>query len=360
MAPIQDRGWGVGLGCLRLGSRRLGSRRLGSRGWIAAGLVGSVAGSLVACGESNQLGPLEFALVLAENFTQTELVAGEVGGFVEFDLVRQRDDVLFRDPINVLVTNQGRDQDQPIIRDAQGNQVFIQRAVAFLGNGPDLNEDGIPEPVPTTAPEPRDPLAAFTPPEGWRSQGMLAYVPNQTTIPGRVGNDRFSVYLSSMIPFSNRLQFSVRDDSGQAFATGLTVEHQPAPSQPVSIFLGNLSATPTNPVVIALCNQIGAALYMGLKAANLTTVEVPAIGSVSNSALSPAIAYTAEAYQFESSGTVVLQASGTPFVGSLNSPVEADGTATLTLVPTGPAGSDLTSCAGDRLGSLRDILPNFF
>ncbi len=353
MAPIQGQP-----GNSQQQGQLLRSKRWSALALTGVGLLGSTFG-LAACGESTQLGPIELALLLADNVVQTDLVAGEVGGFVEFDVRRERDDLLFRDPLNVFATNAGLAEEQPVIVDRLNNTVFTQRAVAFLGNGPDLDGDGIPAAMPQDPPQPLDPLAPYAPITGWQSRAALAYVPNQTTIPGRAGTDRFSLYVSSMLPFNSLLRFSIRDQSGQVFASETTLTVAPTPTQPINVFL-DTSVSPESPVVITICNQLGSALYVGLKAANLTTLDLPIIGSSSNTALSDPIAYRAEAYQFEVTGTFVIAASGTPATGAITTPIGPDGTATLSLTPTGPDGRELVSCAGDRLGDLVDILPGFF
>lgn len=320
-------------------------------------------GGLAACGggDDTQLEPISLAFIVPRNYTITgSQTVGETSGFVEFDVVRERDNEVLTNPINVLMIP----EETSSLTDELGNTVFPQRSVVLLGNGPDPDEDGVPDLPPDRVPDTLDPLAPYTPPEEWQARSALAYVPGQTNIPNRSSLNRFGIAFSAMLPTNVTLQGLIRDELNQVLSTTLEFSLDPAPTQTVSVFLGNAEASQDQPVVIAVCNQLNAAAYVGLKGGLSTTLAVPALQSTPDTSLTDPTAYRAEAYQFDRGGTVLRVSSNPTSPDQLSVPLLSasmpEGTATLTLVDISDGGVNSFSCARDRLSDLQNLLPEFF
>ncbi len=323
-----------------------------------------VASVLAGCGGStNQLEPIDLALVLPSNFETTgSAEVGRTDTFVEFDAVRERDSVAITQPVNVLITPEGFTEAGDL-RDSQGNRIFTERAVALLGNGPDPDGDGVPGPTPESVPDILDPLAPYPAPAGWSARATLAYVPNQTTIPGRAGTNQFGVYVASILAFQGRLQFVIRDQLNQGFARTHDISHQLTGTQPVTVAINGFAASEAEPIVITICNQFNAALHIGLTSGTTSTVEVPTVQSQPDSILNASTAYVAEAYQFNSSGTVLRLSTNPSNPALLSVPLlsttEPSGSVTLDLTNvTAPA--NRFTCAGDNVDDLNAVLTGFF
>jgi hypothetical protein len=304
---------------------------------------------------------VSLAFIVPRNYTITgSQTVGDTSGFVEFDVVRERDGERLTNPINVLMIPEETSR----LTDELGNQVFPQRSVVLLGNGPDPDGDGIPDLPPDRVPNTLDPLAPYTPPQEWQARNALAYVPGQSDIPERSTFNRFGISFSAMLPTDVTLQGLIRDELNQVLATTVEFSLDPAPTQTVSVFLANAEASQDQPVVIAICNQLNAAAYVGLKGGLATTLAIPALQSIPDTALTDPTAYRAEAYQFDRGGTV-LRVSSNPMSPEqlsvpLLSPSMPEGTVTLTLVDVSDGGFNSFSCARDRLSELRNLLPDFF
>ncbi len=344
-------GWTQGLASI--------DRRLGMAVLIA------VAGWISSCGEGQDpLQPIDLAFLQARNGqVQGGGTAGTTGTFLEFDVVRRRDQVSITAPINVSVDPSGRSENQAVLRDEFNNLIFTERAVAVLGNGPDLDGDGVPEPIPDTIPQTLDPLAPFSTPEGWNNEATLAYVPGQTSVPLRAISDRFGVYLSSIVPFESRFIFRIRDQAGFVFGSELNINFPAGSLQSVTVNVGNATASEAERMVIAVCNQLSATLYIGLSSGATAQVAVPTVEAIPDTPLNESTQYVAEAYQFTPEGSVIRVSSDPANSGQLSVPLLGSnggtGTATLTLTdsvePTG-----FVTCAGDPVDDLDEILSDFF
>ncbi len=127
--------------------------RLGS---LAAGAI--LALGLVGCGEATTpLSPLENAFLRADDFEITggSPTAGAVGPYLQFNVRRQRDNQILNRPFNVYVENAGLAEGRSPLVDTQNRPILLQRSVAFLGNGLDLNRDGQPGSASQRTPQPQ-------------------------------------------------------------------------------------------------------------------------------------------------------------------------------------------------------------
>ncbi len=330
--------------------------------------LGILALGLFGCGEgTTPLGPLENTFLRADDFEITggSTAAGAVGAYLEFNIRRQRDSQILNRPFNVYVDNFGlaEEQDPPV--DSQNRPILLQRSVAFLGNGLDLNGDGQPDLPPKEPPSiEAGPLLPYTPPNNWQTRAALAYVPGQTNIPGRGPSERFGIYFSSILPYTGEIRFRARDELGNAFGPTFEVTYPPAGSRAnVTVTLANLSANEQEPVFIAICNQLGAAAVVGLRSGSFTELVdlLPAPGLLVDPALSEPIAYVAEAYQFNRDRSVIRVSRNPSDANRLSVPLlgseGATGRADLTMVDS--TGDQLT-CFKDLLSDLQDTFSDFF
>lgn len=330
--------------------------------------LGIFALGLLGCGEgTTPLGPLENIFLRADDFQITggSTAAGAVGAYLEFNIRRQRDDQILNRPFNVYVDNLGLAEEQDPPLDNQNRPILLQRSVAFLGNGLDLNGDGQPDLPPKEPPRIESgPLLPYAPPDNWQARAALAYVPGQTTIPGRSPSDRFGLYFSSILPYTGRLRFRARDELGNASGSTFEVTYPPAGSRAnVTVTLANLSANEQEPVFIAVCNQLGAAAVVGLRSGSFTELVdlLPAPGLQVDPDLSGPIRYVAEAYQFNRDRSVIRVSRNPADPNRLSVPLlgaeGATGRADLTMVDS--TGDRLT-CFNDLLSDLQDTFANFF
>lgn len=329
-------------------------------------LIG-LAGTLMACGgeSSSQLEPVELAFLIPDNFsTSGSFVAGTTTGFVEFDLRRLRDDLLITEPLAVLVLPLGlSDQQEPLVDDL-GNRIFVERAVAVLGNGLDENNDGIADdPPPTTAPVQIPVLVPFEAPQGWSASRTVAYTPGQTTVPLMDPIPRFGFYLSPVAAFEGEIGFAVRDVLDQVVPGEVIVNFPPSPTQSVTVSVTNATATEDTPIVIAICNQLGATLYVGLQSGSTTTLAVPQVSAEPDTPLNAPTSYIAQAYQFDTIGNLLQVSSNPDTPGDLStllldSSGTTDGTAALSLVSS--TDEEQITCAGDSLRLLPRVIEGFF
>ena len=323
---------------------------------------------LVGCGEATTpLSPLENAFLRAADFAITggSPTAGAVGPYLQFNLRRQRDNQILNRPFNVYVENAGLAEGQPPLVDNQNRPLLLQRSVAFLGNGLDLNRDGQPDAPPPDPPSlDSGPLLPYAPPNNWQSRAVLAYVPGQTSIPGRGPSDRFGIYFSSLLPYRGQLRFRARDELGNAPARTFEVTYSPAPRRAnVTVTLANVSASPQEPVLIAICNQLGAAAVVGLRSGTFTELVdlLPAPDLPVDPSLSEPIRYVAEAYQFNRERAVIRVSQNPADPSRMSVPLlgseGATGRADLTLVN---AMGDRLTCFNEQLSELRNTFSDFF
>ncbi|MEN9202411.1 MAG: hypothetical protein Q6K80_01755 [Thermostichus sp. DG_1_6_bins_120] len=335
---------------------------------IPLGLGLLALGLLSGCGEgTTPLAPLENVFLQAGDFEITggSTAAGAVGAYLQFNMRRRRDSQILNRPFNVYVDNLGLAAEQQPLVDNQNRPILLQRSVAFLGNGLDLNGDGQPDLPPKEPPSLESgPLLPYAPPGQWQSRAALAYVPGQTSIPGRSPSDRFGLYFSSLLPYTGSLRFQARDELGNAFGSTFVVTYPPAASRAsVTVTLANLSASPQEPVLIAICNQLGAAAVVGLRSGTFTELVdlLPAPELQVDPSLSEPIRYVAEAYQFNRDRTVIRVSRNPADPSRLSVPLlgspGATGRADLTMVEA--TGNPLT-CFNDLLSDLRDTFANFF
>jgi hypothetical protein len=341
--------------------------RKGGSGAAFVALVAFALG-LVGCGEATTPpSPLENVFLRADDFEITggSPTAGAVGPYLQFNVRRRRDNQILNRPFNVYVENAGLAEGRPPLVDNQNRPILLQRSVAFLGNGLDLNRDGQPDPPPQDPPSlDSGPLLPYAPPNNWQSRAVLAYVPGQANIPGRGPSDRFGFYFSSILPYRGQLRFRIRDELGNAPARLFEITYPPAPSRAnVTVTLTNVSASAQEPVLIAICNQLGAAAVVGLRSGTFTELVdlLPAPGLPLEPSLSEPIRYVAEAYQFNRE-RAVIRVSQNPkdpsrmSVALLGSE-GATGRADLTMVS---ASGDRLTCFNEQLSSLRNIFSDFF
>ncbi|WP_244352156.1 hypothetical protein [Thermostichus vulcanus] len=330
--------------------------------------LGIFALGLLGCGEgTTPLGPLENTFLRADDFEITggSPAAGAVGAYLEFNIRRQRDNQILNRPFNVYVDNVGLAEEQDPPLDNQNRPILLQRSVAFLGNGLDLNGDGQPDLPPKEPPSIESgPLLPYAPPNNWQTRAALAYVPGQTNIPGRGPSDRFGIYFSSILPYTGEIRFRARDELGNAFGRSFRITYPPAGSRAsVTVTLANLSASEQEPVFIAICNQLGAAAVVGLRSGSFTELVdlLPAPGLQVDPGLSEPIRYVAEAYQFNRERAVIRVSRNPADPSRLSVPLlgseGATGRADLTLVDS--TGDQLT-CFNDLLSDLRDTFSDFF
>lgn len=332
------------------------------------GTLVTFALGLVGCGEATTpLSPLENAFLRADDFAITggSPTAGAVGPYLQFNLRRQRDNQILNRPFNVYVENAGLAEGQPPLVDNQNRPLLLQRSVAFLGNGLDLNRDGQPDAPPPDPPSlTSGPLLPYAPPNNWQSRAVLAYVPGQSSIPGRGPSDRFGIYFSSLLPYRGQLRFRARDELGNAPARTFEVTYSPAPRRAnVTVTLANVSASPQEPVLIAICNQLGAAAVVGLRSGTFTELVdlLPAPDLPVDPSLSEPIRYVAEAYQFNRERTVIRVSQNPADPSRMSVPLlgseGATGRADLTLLNST---EDRLTCFRDRLSDLRNTFSDFF
>ncbi|MGY2715559.1 hypothetical protein ACVWW8_000225 [Thermostichus sp. MS-CIW-22] len=337
--------------------------RLGS---LAAGAI--LALGLVGCGEATTpLSPLENAFLRADDFEITggSPTAGAVGPYLQFNVRRQRDNQILNRPFNVYVENAGLAEGRSPLVDNQNRPILLQRSVAFLGNGLDLNRDGQPDPPPREPPSLNSgPLLPYAPPNNWQTRAVLAYVPGQANIPGRGPSDRFGLYFSSILPYRGQLRFRARDELGNASARTFEITYPPAPSRAtVTVTLANVSASAQEPVLIAICNQLGAAAVVGLRSGTFTELVdlLPAPSLPVDPNLSEPIRYVAEAYQFNRQQAVIRVSQNPADPSRMSVPLlgseGATGRADLTLVSST---DDRLTCFNDRLSDLRNTFSDFF
>lgn len=335
---------------------------------VAYTALAILALGFVGCGEgTTPLGPLENVFLRADDFEITggSPAAGAVGPYLQFNMRRQRDNQILNRPLNVYVDNAGLAERRNPLLDNQNCPILLQRSVAFLGNGLDLNRDGQPDLPPKEPPNfTSGPLLPYTPPNQWQSRAALAYVPGQANIPGRSPSDRFGIYFSSILPYTGQLRFRARDELGNAFARTFEVTYPPAASRAtVTVTLANLTATAQEPVLIAICNQLGAAAVVGLRSGTFTELVdlLPAPGLPVDPTLSEPIRYVAEAYQFNRNRAVIRVSQNPTDPSRMSVPLlgfeGTTGRADLTLVNS--VGDRLT-CFNDRLSDLRDTFSDFF
>lgn len=264
------------------------------KGW---GLIAGL-GMLVGCsGGGSQLQPLELAFLRVRNFNVPDpLSAGTVNNYLSFELRRERDNAIIRDPLTVYVQTAGADPSQDPLTDRLNNPISVNRAVVLLGNG--LTVDEVLQPPPTPFPNINaGPRAPYPVPQGWQGRATLAYVPGQTTIPGRDPGEDFGVYVASLLPFKARLVFSTQDVQNTVVVSPLTLEFTPTPSQTVTVNLEGITPSAQEPVIVAVCNQINAAILVGLQTGLRTELEVPVLNPEPHPLDAPT-AYRTEAYQF--------------------------------------------------------------
>ncbi|MDX2270392.1 MAG: hypothetical protein NW237_00365 [Cyanobacteriota bacterium] len=327
-----------------------------SRGWayLLGGLVLSACG-----GETNTLAPVDLALLLPDNFTvEGSLTTGSPSTFIEFDVRRSRDDVLITEPLTVYIRSLGLPEDADALTDLLGNRVYEPRAVAFLGNGIDSDGEGTPEPPPTSPPQVlAGPLLPYST-ENWQSRAVLGYIPGQTNIPARAASNRFGIYVSSLLAFEGVLQFSSRDQLGSFYPQDFTLTYQPGSLQTVTVTASNASGSADQPLVVAICNQLNAAILVGITSGNQTQIQVPAVSTAVSSLSSPT-AYVTEAYQFDGGGSLLRVSQGT---GGLSVPLldssQPSGNASLNLVDS--SDGSVVTCFGDPVADLRTILSDLF
>jgi hypothetical protein len=199
---------------------------------------------------------------------------------------------------------------------------------------------------------------------GWQARATLGYAPGQTTIPQRSASDRFGVYFSSLLDFVGRIDFTVRDQLGQNYPSEFELTFTPAASQSVTVTVANATASDDQPLVISICNQLGAAAIVGINnGGSFTTLSLPQVQAASTgSNLSPPTSYRAEAYQFDTEGNL-QRISSNPENPAQSTVTLLDaegvgGNVSLTLVDS--TDGTRTACFGDALSELRNILPNFF
>ncbi|MGQ9837987.1 MAG: hypothetical protein ACUVRV_08485 [Cyanobacteriota bacterium] len=334
-------------------------------GW---GLCGLGLLSLLGCGESpTPLAPLENVFLQADDFEITggSPAAGAVGAYLEFNIRRQRDNQILNRPFNVYVDNVGLAEAQSPLLDNQNRPILLQRSVAFLGNGLDLNGNGQPDLPPKDPPSLESgPLLPYAPPNNWQSRAALAYVPGQTNIPGRSPTNRFGIYFSSILPYTGKIRFRTRDELGNAFGPIFEVTYPPASSRAnVTVTLANLSASQQEPVLIAICNQLGAAAVVGLRSGSFTELVdvLPAPGLPVDPSLSEPIRYVAEAYQFNRDRAIIRVSRNPADPNRMSVPLlgfeGTTGRADLTMVDS--TGDQLT-CFNDLLSDLQETFSNFF
>ncbi len=335
---------------------------------LGLALIGvGLSSTLMSCGgdSSSQLEPVELAFLIPDNFsTSGSFAAGTTDGFVEFDLRRLRDDQLITEPLAVLVLPLGPSDEQEPLVDALGNPIFVQRAVAVLGNGLDENNDGIADdPPPTTAPAQIPTLVPFEAPQGWSPSRTLAYTPGQTTVPLMDPLPRFGFYVSPVAAFEGEIGFEVRDVLDQVVPGEVIVNFPPSPTQSVTVTVTNATATEENPIVITVCNQLGATLYVGLRSGATTTLAVPQVSAEPDTPLNAPTSYVAQAYQLDSVGNLLQVSSNPDNPGDLStllldSSGTTDGTAELSLISS--TDEEQLTCAGDSLRLLPRVIEGFF
>ncbi len=341
-----------------------------SQVWSGLRLAGLGIGlgiMLGACGGegSNQLQPVELAFPIPDNFTSTgSFTAGTTTGFVEFDLRRLADDALITDPLSVLVLPLGQTDEQEILIDDLGNTIFLQRAVVLLGNGLDEDNDGVADvPPPESPPAPIQPMVPFEPPQGWDPSRTLAYTPNQTTVPELDPIPRFGFYASSVASFEAEIGLAVQDVLGQVVPGEVNITFPAAPTQSVTVSVTNATGTEENPIIVAICNQLQASLYVGLRSGATTTLTVPQVSATPDTPLNAPTFYVAQAYQFDSVGNLIQVSDNPTDPGNLStllldSSGTGDGTAELSLISS--TNEDLVTCAGDSLRLIPQIVGGFF
>ncbi|MEN9221124.1 MAG: hypothetical protein Q6M04_01665 [Thermostichus sp. BF3_bins_97] len=336
--------------------------------WQPIAALATLVLGLVGCGEgTTPLAPLENTFLRADDFQITggSTAAGAVGAYLEFNIRRQRDNQILNRPFNVYVDNVGLAEEQDPPLDNQNRPILLQRSVAFLGNGLDLNGDGQPDLPPKEPPSiDSGPLLPYAPPDNWQARAALAYVPGQTNIPGRGPSERFGLYFSSILPYTGELRFRARDELGNAFGSTFEVTYPPAGSRAsVTVTLANLAASEQEPVFIAICNQLGAAAVVGLRSGSFTELVdlLPAPGLQVDPSLSGPIRYVAEAYQFNRDRSIIRVSRNPSDPSRLSVPLlgaeGATGRADLTMVDS--TGDQLT-CFNDLLSDLQETFSDFF
>jgi len=322
---------------------------------LAAGMGVSMA--LVGCSNgTNQLQPLELAFLRPSMVAVPDpLFAGTVSNYISFDLRRERDGVLITQPLTTYVQTAGADATQEPLTDDLGNLISPNRAVVLLGNG--LTVDGALQPPPTPFPNiSASPKAPYAPPTGWQGRATLAYVPGQTTIPNRAPDNRFGVYVASLLPFTARLVFATQDVQNVVVVTPQTLTFQSTPTQQVIVALAGITPSPQEPVIVAVCNQINAAILVGVQQGSQTALQVP-VTNPDPHPLDAPTAYRAEAYQFNNQAQIQRISVNPTDPERLDVPLE--GTATLELTPVTNPDSQLNqaTCFGDKLRDVASVAP---
>ncbi|GAB4217607.1 MAG: hypothetical protein OHK0012_22600 [Synechococcales cyanobacterium] len=336
--------------------RQLGHKKTWLWGVGLAGLTG------VACSSGTQLTQLELAFLRPSNITAPDtLTVGQVENYVSFDLRRERDGVLITTPLAAYVQTLGADTEQETLRDQVGNLISPNRAVVLLGNGPVV--DGTLQAPPTPYPSINtSPLEPYQPPTGWQGRATLAYTPGQTTIPLRAGDSRFGVYLASVLPFQARLNFATKDVQNVTVTTPQTYEFAAVDTETVTVNLEGVTGSQTEPIIVAICNQINAAILVGIQSGNVTEVNVPSLNTGVISALDAPTAYRTEAYRFNDAREAIAVSVNPDDPERIDVPLfsadKLDGTATLTFSTT--VAEDQTTCFGDAVNDLSSIAPALF